>query len=68
MSCETRARLELTQKAMGEKLCMSESSYSDIETGVTNCVGTLTATLLLQMQENPSVFLQRAEDQITELF
>ena len=31
---------------------MSESSYSDIETGKCNC-GTLTAVLLLGMQEDP---------------
>ena len=37
-------------------LHMSESSYSDIETGKSNC-GTLTTVLLLSIQEDPTHFL-----------
>lgn len=52
----TRDRLGLTQREMGTQLAMSESCYSDIETGRTMC-GTLTAVLLLEMQEDPKSFL-----------
>jgi len=52
----TRDRLHLKQREMAKSLEMSESSYSDIETGRTMC-GTLTAVLLLAMQKEPSVFL-----------
>ena len=48
--------LNLTQKEMSEMLHMSESSYSDIETGKSNC-GTLTTVLLLSIQEDPTHFL-----------
>ena len=53
----TRDRLHITQSAMAHRLSMSESSYSDIETGRTMC-GTLTVILLLGMQEDPKKFLQ----------
>ena len=33
LAIKTRDRLNLTQREMGERLQMSESSYSDIETG-----------------------------------
>ena len=52
LAIKTRARRCFTQREMGERLEMSESSYSDIETGKCNC-GTLTAVLLLGMQEDP---------------
>ncbi len=68
LAIETRARLKLTQAEMGELLYMSESSYSDIETGVTSCVGTLTATRLLHMQPDPTVFLKKADRRINEYF
>ncbi len=64
LAIETRERLELSQEEMAELLYMSTSSYSDIETGVTNCVGTLTATRLLNLQEDPSVFLRKADNAI----
>ena len=67
LAIRTRTRLNLTQKEMGEKLYMSESSYSDIETGRTHC-GMLTAVLLLDMQENPKEFLQNAERKIAEWY
>ena len=56
LAIKTRDRLNLTQKEMSEILHMSESSYSDIETGKSNC-GTLTAVLLLSIQEDPTHFL-----------
>ena len=52
LAIKTRTRLCFTQREMGERLQMSESSYSDIETGKYSC-GMLTAVLLLGMQENP---------------
>ena len=51
---------------MEKHLFMSESSYSDIETGVTVCASALTETLLLKMQENPSVFLDRLAKRFEE--
>jgi len=57
LAIETRNRLNLTQKEMGDKLQMSESSYSDIETGKSMC-GTLTAVLLFEMQDEPEEFLR----------
>ena len=57
LAIQTRDRLGLTQKEMGEKLYMSESSYSDIETGRSHC-SMPTAILLLDMQEEPKIFLQ----------
>lgn len=57
LAIQTRDRLHITQKEMGEKLYMSESSYSDIETGRSHC-SMPTAILLLEMQEDPKSFLQ----------
>ena len=56
LAIKTRERLNLTQREMSEILHMSESSYSDIETGKSNC-GTLTTVLLLSIQEDPTNFL-----------
>ena len=42
---------------------MSESSYSDIETGKSKC-GTLTAVLLLSMQEDPTGSLASLEEKM----
>ena len=61
LAIKTRERLNLTQREMGERLQMSESSYSDIETGRSNC-GTLTAMLLLSFQEDPKAFLNMLND------
>jgi len=57
LAIQTRQRLELTQREMGVRLMMTESSYSDIETGHAGC-GTLTQFLLLEMQEKPEVFIR----------
>ena len=56
LAIRTRNRLDLTQREMAERLEMSESSYSDIETGKYKC-GALTAILLLGLQEDPERFL-----------
>ena len=61
LAIRTRDRLDLTQREMAERLEMSESSYSDIETGVYMC-GTLTTMLLLLMQEDPRGFLQALDE------
>ena len=58
LAIKTRERLNLTQKEMGEKLQMSYSNFSDIETGEINCCSTLTAILLLSMQDDPTVFIR----------
>lgn len=57
LALKTRDKCNLTQKKMAEGLVMSETSYSDIETG-TNMCGTLTAILLLIKQPNPEEFLR----------
>ena len=67
LAIDTRERLRLTQKEMGEKLYMSESSYSDIETGRTHC-SMLSAMLLLTMQDDPKEFLRKAEDKIAKWY
>lgn len=67
LAIETRDRLDLTQREMGKELHMSESSYSDIETGRSTC-GVLTATLLLNMQDNPKVFLQKVAKKFSEWY
>ena len=58
LAIETRERLGLTQKEMGEELQMGESSYSELERGETVCPSALTETLLLNMQEDPCVLLK----------
>ncbi|MBR2908224.1 MAG: helix-turn-helix domain-containing protein [Clostridia bacterium] len=60
LAIKTRDRLHLTQKEMGERLEMSESSYSNIETGVSMC-GTLTTVLILLEQKNPEGYLRKLE-------
>ena len=67
LAIKTRERLGLTQKAMGERLQMSESSYSDIETGRYRC-SALTTTLLLNMQDDPGDFLQKLETKFAKWY
>ena len=67
LAIETRERMHLTQMEMGCRLHMSESSYSDIETGKSMC-GTLTASLLLNMQDNPNAFLHKLADKFEECY
>lgn len=67
LAITTRDRLALTQREMGRRLEMSESSYSDIETGESMC-GTLTTVLLLGMQSDPGEFIQHAERILRNLY
>ena len=64
LTIRTRNRLDITQKEMGELLYMSESSYSDIETGKSHC-SMATAILLLEMQKEPKQFLQNTVSKAT---
>ncbi len=68
LAIETRERKGLTQREMSEKLHMSESSHSDLETGETLCCGALSEFLLLQMQPNPSDFIERVEKRFAEYY
>ena len=61
LAIRTRDKLGITQKEMAKRLVMSESSYSDIETGKAMC-GTLTAVLLLNMQDDPNTDLLRLRE------
>ena len=67
LAIETRERLSLTQREMGQLLEMSESSYSDIETGKSKC-GALTSILILDMQDDPSKFLQNVKRKFAEWY
>ena len=61
LAIKTRERLKLTQKEMGDRLQMSDSSYSDIERGL-NSPSALTAVLLLNMQDDPNFFLNTIDE------
>ncbi|MBQ9805397.1 MAG: helix-turn-helix domain-containing protein [Clostridia bacterium] len=63
----TRDELHLTQREMAERLEMSESSYSDIETGRTMC-GTLTTTLLLGKLGNPDAVLKQINEKLHQQY
>ena len=67
LAIKTRERLHLTQREMSDKLQMSESSYSDIERGVYHC-STLTAILLLNMQNDPNRFLNTVTQKFEEWY
>ena len=67
LAIKTRDRLNLTQKEMSEILHMSESSYSDIETGKSNC-GTLTTVLLLSIQEDPTHFINAVNEEFQKWY
>lgn len=67
LAIETRNKMKLTQREMGERLYMSESSYSDIEIGRTSC-GSLTGFLLLNMQDNPNKILNMITDKFNEAY
>ncbi len=67
LAITTRDRLGLTQKEMGSRLVMSESCYSDIETGRAMC-STLTAVILLDMQEDPKKFLFTVQAKFKEQY
>lgn len=65
LAIKTRNRLQLTQREMANKFEMSESSYSDIETGVFMC-GTLTTMLLLSEQDDPKSVLNDLKVKLEE--
>ncbi len=67
LAIRTRERLGITQKKMAELLDMSESSYSDIETGESMC-GTLTTVLLLGLQSEPSEFVTNIKGKFQRLY
>lgn len=67
LAIETRDRLGVTQKEMGIRLEMSESAYSDIETGKSMC-STLTTILLLGMQQDPMHFLSQTTDRFSKWY
>ncbi len=67
LAIRTRERLHLTQKEMAIRLEMSESSYSDIETGLSMC-GTLTTVLLLSELDDPYAYLQALKQKLTVLY
>ena len=66
LAIKTRERLGLTQKEMGEELQMGETSYSELERGETICASALTKALLLNMQEDPRVFLNHVAKRFAE--
>ena len=66
LALKTRDRMGLTQKKMAEVLEMNETSYSDIEGGVSMC-GTLTTVLLLMNQSDPTAFLGEVSGKFDEL-
>ncbi len=67
LAIRTRERLHLTQREMAIRLEMSESSYSDIETGLSMC-GTLTTVLLLSELDDPYTYLQQAKEKLNALY
>ena len=67
LAIKTRERLHLTQREMGDRLQMSENSYSDIERGVYN-PGALSAILLLNMQDDPNCFLNTVNEKFREWY
>ena len=66
LAIETRERLVLTQREMGEELQMGETSYSELERGETICPSALTETLLLNMQDDPCIFLTRVAERLAK--
>ena len=67
LAIRTRDRLGYKQKRLAEALVMSDSSYSDIETGENMC-GTLTAVLLLIAQTDPNAYLRNLECKLQKLY
>lgn len=56
LALQIRHDLGFTQRQMSERLFMSESSYSNIETGRSGC-SMLTAILLLNMKSGSDMYL-----------
>lgn len=66
LAIRTRDRLGYKQKRTAEALAMSDSSYSDIETGENMC-GTLTAVLLLMAQPDSNQYLRGLKEKFQDL-
>ena len=67
LALKTRYDLGITQKEMAKHLSMAEGSYSDIESGEYMC-GTLTAILLLSMQDDPADFLKQVKRKFNDQY
>ena len=67
LALQTRSNMGVTQRIMSERYVMAESSYSALESGDYMC-GTLTAILLLSMQEDPNSILQHLRIKFNELY
>lgn len=67
LALTTRAQMHLTQREMAELLEMSETSYSNIETGIYMC-GTLTTVLLLSEQSDVSEFLNELKEKFKQQY
>lgn len=67
LALKTRARFDITQEQMAERLAMGIRSYVDIESGVCMC-GTLTALLLLMDQPDPSAVLADLKAKFKKLY
>ncbi len=67
LALKTRAQMHLTQREMAERLEMSETSYSNIETGAYMC-GTLTTVLLLSEQSNATDFLNEIKEKFKQQY
>ena len=67
LALKTRDRLDVTQKDMAIKFSMSDTAYSDIETGVSMC-STLTVIRLLIEKDDPGIFLNEMKGKFEELY
>ncbi len=67
LAIRTREKLHLTQRQMAELLIISESSYSDIETGHSGCCS-LTLMRLLALQEKPTDFIRDINAKLEQIY
>ncbi len=67
LAIHTRDELGITQKQMAEILVMSESSYSDIETGHSGCCS-LTMIRLLALQDDPADFIRKLDEKLEGIY
>ncbi len=67
LALKTRARFDITQEQMAERLAMGIRSYYDIESGVCMC-GSLTVLLLLMDQPDPVAVLNDLKYKFKKLY
>lgn len=67
LALKTRARFDITQEQMAERLAMGIRSYYDIESGVCMC-GSLTILLLLMDQPDPAAVLGELKQKFKALY